>query len=63
MASRKDIDMACGVLMAQSECSPEKAFEILKKASSSRNEKLHAVAAEIVSRYTEKGHTPLQFED
>ncbi len=48
MESRTTIDLACGVIMAQNRCSHDEAFNVLRKASSHRNEKLHRVAARIV---------------
>ncbi|MEX5260195.1 ANTAR domain-containing protein [Kocuria sp. CPCC 205263] len=48
MESRTTIDLAVGILMAQNRCSQEKAFEILRAASSNRNVKLRDLAAELV---------------
>ncbi len=50
MESRTEIDVAVGVVMAQNRCSQAEAFEILQRASSSRNVKLRDVASEIVQR-------------
>ncbi|MGT2461781.1 ANTAR domain-containing protein [Sinomonas atrocyanea] len=36
--------------MAQSRCSAEEAFDVLRRASNNRNVKLHTVAAELVQR-------------
>jgi AmiR/NasT family two-component response regulator len=41
--------MAVGIIMAQNRCSQHDAFEILKTASSTRNSKLHDVAASVVN--------------
>ena len=49
LESRTVIDMAVGIIMAQNRCSQQDAFEILKTASSTRNSKLHDVAAMVVN--------------
>jgi GAF domain-containing protein len=49
LKSRTVIDTAIGVIMAQSRCSRDAAFQILVKASSHRNIKLKDVAAGIIS--------------
>ena len=49
LESRTVIDMAVGIIMAQNRCSQNDAFEILKTASSTRNSKLHDVAAAVVN--------------
>jgi GAF domain-containing protein len=48
LTSRAVIDQAMGVIMGQSRCSAEAAFEMLRKASQHRNVKLRVLAAEIV---------------
>jgi hypothetical protein len=48
---RTPIDLARGILMAQNHCTAEEAFEILRKASSNRNQKLHALALEMATRF------------
>lgn len=48
LETRTVIDVAVGVIMAQNRCSQREAFELLKAASSTRNTKLHSVAAAIV---------------
>ncbi|BCT77424.1 RNA-binding protein [Sinomonas cyclohexanicum] len=50
MEHRTVIDVAVGVIMAQSRCSAEEAFGILRRASNNRNIKVHDVAAELVQR-------------
>lgn len=50
MESRTDIDVAVGIVMAQNRCSQAEAFEILQRASSTRNVKLRVIASEIVQR-------------
>lgn len=46
---RTAIDMARGIIMAQNRCTGEEAFNILRSVSSTRNEKLHDVAVQVVS--------------
>ena len=48
LESRKTIDMALGILIAQHHCTPEEAFAILSGASQTRNRKLRDLAAELV---------------
>ena len=55
LSSRAVIDQAIGVLMAQQQCSPEQAFDLLKGASQSRNVKLRDIAQELVGRYGAPG--------
>ena len=59
LESRPVIDAACGVIMAQNNCSYEAAFGILAKASSHRNIKLRLLAESIldnVSGRSPRGH-------
>lgn len=49
LETRTVIDMAVGIIMAQNRCSQQDAFNILKAASSTRNSKLHHVAAAVVN--------------
>lgn len=63
MATRTVIDSACGVIMAQSHSSHDQAFELLAKASSHRNQKLHDVAADIIARLGVTPDGSLRFED
>jgi len=49
LESRTVIDMAVGIIMAQNRCSQQDAFGILRTASSTRNTKLHEVAAAVVN--------------
>ena len=60
MESRTAIDVAIGIIMAQSRCSQAEAFTILRKASSHRNIKLRDLAGQIVAgvRKLETGNTP-----
>lgn len=63
MSSRTVIDMACGVIMSQNGCGHEQAFAILKQASSHRNEKIRAVAAEIINHLDRRVENTAHFED
>lgn len=58
MDSRTIIGMACGMIMAQNDCSQEEAIDILKRASSNRNQKLRTVAEEIIQRVSKSTPTP-----
>lgn len=53
LASRTTINLATGVIMAQSNCSSEQAVLLLKSASMNRNQKLRDVAAGVLARYGE----------
>ena len=46
--SRDTIGMAKGILLARENCTPDEAFDMLKRASQRTNRKLADVAAEIV---------------
>ncbi|MEV7607132.1 GAF and ANTAR domain-containing protein [Paenarthrobacter sp. NPDC089322] len=48
MERRTAIDLACGMIMSQSQCTQEEAFAFLLKASQHRNEKVHDVAEGII---------------
>ncbi|GAA3323020.1 GAF and ANTAR domain-containing protein [Paeniglutamicibacter sulfureus] len=52
MESRTTIDLAVGIIMGQNKCSQERAVEILKSASSSRNIKLRHVAEAVIASTT-----------
>ncbi|WRH26481.1 ANTAR domain-containing protein [Arthrobacter sp. JZ12] len=62
MESRTEIDVAVGIVMAQNRCSQAEAFEMLQRASSTRNVKLRVVAAEIVQRVSGSSPTT-HFDD
>ncbi|RKR19860.1 GAF and ANTAR domain-containing protein [Arthrobacter oryzae] len=51
MKSRTTINLASGILMAQSRCSQAEAFTLLSKVSNNRNIKLRLVAEEILRRF------------
>lgn len=57
------IDAACGVIMAQNRCTHDQAFELLAKASSHRNQKLHDVAADIIAHLGGTPDNSLRFDD
>lgn len=48
MASRRLIDQAIGIVMAQNRCSADDAFGILRQASQNRNIKVRDLAADII---------------
>jgi hypothetical protein len=50
MHFRTSIDLATGIIMAQNQCSQDKAFGILRQASNTRNSKLRDLAALIVEK-------------
>jgi hypothetical protein len=60
MKSRTTINLASGILMAQSRCSQAEAFTLLSKVSNNRNVKLRLVAEEILCRF-EPGPYPTDF--
>jgi hypothetical protein len=57
MESRTAIDLAAGVIMAQSSCTQSEAVDLLKSASASRNTKLRDIAEQIVCRFDPAGPT------
>jgi len=59
LETRAVIDQAKGILMAQERCSPDEAFDILRRASQRENRKLHAIALELVNKYGGGGGTLL----
>ncbi len=52
MSSRAVIEQAKGILMATTRCTPDRAFEILVRASQRENRKLRDIAIEIVDRHS-----------
>ncbi|WP_416405535.1 GAF and ANTAR domain-containing protein [Arthrobacter sp. LFS091] len=63
MASRTVIDLASGAIMAQNRCTQEEAFKLITKASSHRNEKVHKVATDIITKLTGAAGATPHFED
>ena len=57
LESRTAINLAAGVIMAQSGYSQAQAIEVLKKASNHRNLKLRDVAAAVLARFDESDPT------
>lgn len=53
MESRAVIEQAKGILMSTQRCSPDEAFDLLRRASQRENRKLRDLATEIVRRATE----------
>jgi GAF domain-containing protein len=62
LESRTAIDLACGMIMAQNQCTQDEAIEILKKASSGRNQKLRTIAEEMTQRVA-KSEATTYFEE
>ena len=50
LESRGDIEQAKGILMAREHCTPDEAFDILRRASQRQNQKLREVARELIAR-------------
>ena len=55
LESREVIDLAKGILMAAERCSPDAAFDILRRASQRENRKLHDIARDLVDKYAADG--------
>ena len=52
MASRRIIDQALGIIMAQNRCSAEQAFVVLRRASNNRNIKIQLLAEDLIRNIT-----------
>jgi transcriptional regulator with GAF, ATPase, and Fis domain len=52
MKSRRIIDQALGIIIAQNRCTSQQAFDILRRASQNRNVKIRDIAADIVALAT-----------
>lgn len=52
MQARSSIDIAIGIIVAQNHCTQSEAFDILKRASNSRNIKLRDLARDIITHTT-----------
>jgi hypothetical protein len=63
MDTRTVIDLACGIIMAQNHCSKDAAFDLLRSASSTRNQKLHDLAQAVVDRFPGSADPEAHFED
>ncbi|MDQ0663264.1 hypothetical protein QFZ35_001762 [Arthrobacter ulcerisalmonis] len=63
MDTRTVIDLACGIIMAQNKCSKEAAFDLLRHASNTRNQKLNDLAQTLVDRFSGPGSGAAYFDD
>jgi len=63
MDTRTSIDLACGIIMAENKCSKDRAFEILRSASNTRNQKLNELAESLVNRFSSLEDAKAHFED
>jgi hypothetical protein len=54
LESQGPIEQAKGIIMAQTRCDPDQAFEILRRASQRSNTKLRLLASELVARTSTK---------
>ncbi len=63
MRSRTTIDISIGAIMAQNRCTKDEAFEILVRASNTRNVKLRAVAAGVIRSISGEEDISTPFED
>jgi len=52
LGTRRVIDQALGIIMAQNRCSAEEAFGILRQASQNRNVKVRVLAADLIRSAT-----------
>ena len=58
LESQPVIEQAKGVLMARSHCTPDEAFEMLRRASMRMNRKLREVAGDIVEASSARPQPP-----
>lgn len=63
MDTRTVIDLACGIIMAENKCTKDRAFEILRSASNTRNQKLNELAESLVNRFAAPEDAKAHFED
>lgn len=63
MDTRTAIDLACGIIMAQNQCGKDQAFDLLRSASNSRNQKLNDLAQSLVDRFTGSQPAAAHFDD
>lgn len=63
MDTRTVIDLACGIIMAQNKCDKDEAFELLRSASNTRNQKLNELAEGLVSRFARPEDAKAHFDD
>ena len=50
LASRELIGMAVGVIIARQRCTPDEAFDVLRRASQRENRRVRDIAEEMVER-------------
>jgi GAF domain-containing protein len=55
LSSRSAIDQAIGIVMGRERCSPDQAFDVLRKVSQQRNVKLRQVATELIKAVERAG--------
>ncbi|MDQ0768069.1 GAF domain-containing protein [Pseudarthrobacter defluvii] len=63
MDTRTAIDLACGIIMAENKCSKDRAFEVLRSASNTRNQKLNELAETLVNRFSAPEDAKAHFEE
>jgi len=63
MQSRTVIDMAIGAIMAENRCTRDEAFNVLTRASSTRNIKLRDVAASVITSISGEEKIPTHFSE
>jgi GAF domain-containing protein len=57
MGTRRVIDQAIGLVMAQNRCSAAEAFDVLRRASQNRNVKINQLAAAMIRQVTGADHS------
>ncbi|MFM9274413.1 GAF and ANTAR domain-containing protein [Pseudarthrobacter sp. NKDBFgelt] len=63
MEKRTVIDLAAGIIMGQNRCTQDEAMKILMAVSSNRNQKLAAVAEEVVAGVSGSRNVRTHFDD
>lgn len=63
MRSRTIIDIAIGAVMAQNRCTKAEAFQIMVRASNSRNIKLQDLAAQVIDSISGEQRVTTHFDD
>jgi GAF domain-containing protein len=63
MESRTAINLACGILMAQNQCTQGQAIDILRRASSARSQKLHVIAQALIASFSGAEQITTYFDD
>lgn len=62
MDTRRTIDLATGLLMGRLGCSPEEAFDLIRRQSQHRNVKVHDVATDLLARPVTESVAPAEQE-